>query len=74
MDVEIRASKTDLNMTEGLCGTLNDKCDDDLTETDGKFSPVTCSDAILDTISQKFSDSWRFVVIIKFKNVFTCVY
>ncbi|XP_071176209.1 uncharacterized protein [Mytilus edulis] len=59
MDVEIRASKTDLNMTEGLCGTLNDKCDDDLTETDGKFSPVTCSDAILDTISQKFSDSWR---------------
>lgn len=62
MNVEIRASETDFNMTEGLCGTLNDQCVDDLAETDGKFSPVKCNpNEILNTIPQQFSDSWRFV-------------
>ncbi|CAC5422194.1 unnamed protein product [Mytilus coruscus] len=60
MDVEIRASDSDFNMTEGLCGTLNDQCNDDFAETGGKFSTVIChSDAILPTIPQHFSDSWR---------------
>ncbi|XP_071176211.1 von Willebrand factor D and EGF domain-containing protein-like [Mytilus edulis] len=58
MDVEIRASDDDFNNTVGLCGSLNDQCDDDFTTGDGMSVQVTCPTILL-TQSKTFSDSWR---------------
>ena len=38
--IEVHPSAQDLNNTSGLCGTFNNKCNDDFELRDGSYSTV----------------------------------